>query len=95
MKEVVAYIESFCEAHDECVFVNIYSGRFMFGRSCIGFTVYGNYLDILVELCDFLRDIGVICLSDVFGTVCIDEMGTGHIIYFPDLMSEVDGNGDL
>ena len=88
MNEVIPYIRSFCEGHDDCIFVNIYSGRFMFGRECIGFTVYGNYLDILVELCDFLRDTGVICLSDVLGPICIDKMGTGHIIYFPELKNE-------
>lgn len=63
-----------------------YSGRGMFGRKCVG-VVCGNALQMVVSLMEHLFSQG-----EYFslGNVCEDNMGKGHIVYFPDIVWEKD-----
>ena len=48
----------------------------------------GNYFNILVKLCDYLRDNGVKSASAALGPVRIDNMGIGYFLYFPALVTD-------
>lgn len=66
-----------------------YSGRWMYGKRCFGFTVYGNALTafgrfliqlmLLADSRDEAEDIAG-ALAD---RVATDDMGKGTIVYFP------------
>ena len=81
MSETLALIEKFCEMTREAVYSERYSGRWMFGRCCPGITVNGNYINILVKLCDYLRDNGVKSASAALGPIRIDNMGMGYSLF--------------
>lgn len=88
MKLLIDSIKEFCE-HNDYEFICDYSGRFMYGRTCVGIvTNYGqNYLAMLMELvawlqCDDLED--DFNIYDL-GEPMMDDMGLGKIIYFPNV----------
>lgn len=71
-----------------------YSGRGMYGKSCLGFEttrfqsaiqataeIIGN----LAETCQFDDDLELSDFLEFFGDVKEDSMGLGMIIYFPDI----------
>ena len=78
-------IEKFCNERNGCSFRADYSGRFMNGRTCVGFVIDDRVYETIVALCDFLHEYGVECVSDTLGSISSDSMGLSQIIYFPDL----------
>ena len=78
-------IEKFCNEGDGCSFRSDYSGRFMYGRTCVGIVIDDRVYETIVALCDFLHESGIECVSDMLGTIHSDSMGLGQIIYFPNL----------
>ena len=78
-------IEKFCNERDGCFFCSDYSGRFMYGRTCVGIVIDDRVYEIIVALCDFLHESGIECVSDMLGIIHSDSMGLSQIIYFPDL----------
>lgn len=78
-------IEKFCNERNGCSFRADYSGRFMYGRTCVGIVIDDRVYETIVALCDFLHEYGVECVSDTLGSISSDSMGLGQIIYFPDL----------
>lgn len=78
-------IEKFCNERDGCSFRSDYSGRFMYGRTCVGIVIDDRVYETIVALCDFLHESGIECVSDMLGTIHSDSMGLSQIIYFPNL----------
>lgn len=87
ISSVAELVKVFCDIEEDCEFRNAYSGRNMYGRQCVGIVTYGRHLSMLVRLADFLRDSGINSVYDAFGNVCMDNIGQGAIIYFPDLQN--------
>ena len=68
-----------------------YSGRGMYGRSCVGI-VTDDAMEVLVDLtlaiCEFAEDEGVghaDSSSGMFGRISTDNMGRSEIVYFPEI----------
>lgn len=80
---VAELIREFCDEVEDVEVYENYSGRGMFGRTCIGIQISGNSLEIIVKLCDYLRDNGISSVDDALGTVCQDSLGLDMIVYFP------------
>lgn len=78
VKEIIA---DFCESN-ELEFREDYSGRGMYGRTCIGI-VCDDTLGTLMQLVDAIRDELDISLYDVLGSPKMDSMGLSSILYFP------------
>lgn len=75
------YIEAFCNEYNYSFFSK-YSGRFMYGRQCIGF-VCSNMCQSVIELCSYLSQCGVEDYEKELIPVCYDNMGKEMIVYFP------------
>lgn len=78
-------IEKFCNGRDGCYFRTDYSGRFMYGRTCVGIVIDDRVYETIVSLCDFLHESGIECVSDALGSIQSDNMGLSWIIYMPKL----------
>ncbi|MHB8407832.1 MAG: hypothetical protein ACYDHY_06915 [Acidiferrobacterales bacterium] len=67
-----------------------YSGRGMYGRSCLGVTIDRDH-DLMDFIADVLEhaseseDISLSELADSFRGAKTDSMGLGTILYFPDV----------
>lgn len=85
MENIYCLIEKFCNERNGCSFCADYSGRFMYGRTCVGIVIDDRVCETIVALCDFLHESGIECVSDMLGTIHSDSMGLSQIIYFPDL----------
>lgn len=84
MEDVINAIREFCEMN-ECKFMDNYSGRYMYGKKCIGIIVNENPLICIVRLADWLHeefdgDNASDLLADSIG---MDNLGLDTIIYFP------------
>jgi hypothetical protein len=76
-------IESFCEEFGY-EFYGDYSGRGMYGKRCVGI-VCDSPMDVVIELCDYLRDNGVESATSALGGTSWDSMGLQSIVYFPNV----------
>lgn len=77
------------QMEDGYEFRNDYSGRCMYGQSCIGIVSDDNGFEIAMKLCRYLTDMGEEDMMDVFdATVNEDSMGLSRIIYFPRIQVE-------
>ena len=85
-EKVLDIIKEFCEDND-LEYVDDYSGRCMYGRTCIGI-VGDDMLTELVNLCDRLHDEEINSAYDSLGCVYMDNMGRQSIIYFPNLSKD-------
>lgn len=74
-------IERFAEEYGYS-FRDDYSGRFMFGKRCIGVSGKG---DLKMDLFEFLVNDGlsVSRARQIINSASTDDMGLGMIIYFP------------
>jgi hypothetical protein len=78
-REIEAFFKDRC--YHEAKFVSDYSGRFMFGRKCIGYICKpSDKYNIMAELSAYLSEQGF-DLSIV--EVSEDEMALDRIVYFP------------
>jgi len=84
-------LKSFCD-DNEYDFRENYSGRGMYGKSCIGFVSSDHPFNVAMKLVAYLRfEMGSDCeLIDVFTNAgsCSDSMGRREIIYFPSIRIE-------
>ena len=78
-------IEKFCDLYDYRFYEN-YSGRFMYGRNCVGI-VCSNTNEVMLALGMFLNEYGV--SSDTTIKVRSDDFGKENILYFPDIQGGV------
>lgn len=79
-------IKEYCDNNEDCKYFEGYVGRGMFSCKCIGIDCKGNVLQQLVRLCDFLYENGISNVEEILGTVCVDSLGMGSFLYFPELM---------
>lgn len=77
------YIEAFCNEYIYSFFSK-YSGRFMYGRQCVGI-VCDNILECLVRLCCYLVAEGVDLQPNMLLPISYDNMGCQLILYFPNI----------
>ena len=83
--DFIKAIEEFCSENEEVVtFYKNYSGRFMFGKQCIGISS-DNIYQVLINMTEYLINEGFEDISYKLGTISSDQMGLGIIVYFPDL----------
>lgn len=85
MENICDLIEDFCNQQDGCTFYPAYSGRWMYGRTCVGIVIDDRVYENIVSLCDFLHDAGIMCVRDALGSIQSDNMGLSWIIYMPKL----------
>jgi len=80
-------IKSFCAETDDYEIYETYSGRFMFGRTCVAI-VCDDTSTVLVDLSQYLFEHGVEDVRDALGTICYDNLGLQFIVYFPSIASK-------
>lgn len=89
MNRVCNYIRSFCNENNEKYEVyEKYSGRFMFGKCCLGIVVkHGfSHMQMLIELTEYLSDKELDGdMLEFSEGISIDELGLDMIVYFPRL----------
>lgn len=81
-------IEAFCSETDGYDFYKNYSGRFMFGKQCVGI-VCDDTSTVLVDLAQYLFEHGVSDVRNALGNVCYDNLGLQVIVYFPSVASKL------
>lgn len=82
MSTTESVIKEFCDEYGYD-FRDDYSGRYMFGETCIGI-VGDNTTLICMQLTDYLNDEGCEDIISKLGTPRTDNMGMSYIVYFPD-----------
>lgn len=89
--KIIELINEFCEMY-ELEFSTDYSGRYMYGETCVAISDGPDMsicLGLLAELFDYiLEKVKDIKLSEYFSDIRSDNMGMGMVIYFPDLSME-------
>lgn len=83
MQEFIEKIGTVCKACGY-EFYTDYSGRGMFGRTCIGIC-FDHPLEMLVNLTEHLTLMEEKNILYQLGSVCMDELGRQKIVYFPEL----------
>lgn len=67
--------------------IRSYSGRGMYGETCIGFTTDRNlgnaFADLISSLAHSSDSVNMEELADAFRSMQTDSMGLGTIVYFP------------
>ena len=79
--ELKDLIENFCNEYDY-EFRDDYSGRCMFGKTCIGI-VGDNTMLICMQLVEYLNVEGYDDIVNKLGSPKTDNMGKSYIVYFP------------
>lgn len=79
--DIARLIQAFCDETDGYEF---YSGRFMFGKKCVGI-VCNDTSTVMVDLSQYLFEHSVTDVRDALGTICYDNLGLQYIVYFPDV----------
>lgn len=89
-------INNACKEADDVKFYNDYSGRSMYGRSCVG--IVGSRRDCMKVISAVMQDIaaangahGVLQVGEWFDTLLdfdMDNMGRDMILYWPNLATE-------
>lgn len=89
MDRVKMLLREFCEENSEKYEIyESYSGRNMFGRTCLGIIVKKGFshLELIIELTSYLNDSGLENDELEFSEgISIDELGLDTIVYFPRL----------
>ena len=64
-----------------------YSGRCMFGRTCLGIIVQRNdsFIDFIIKLTKYLDDNGIEDVDFSLEGVSYDALGLDTIVYFPNI----------
>ena len=82
MSTVESVIEEFCNEYGYGL-RDDYSGRCMFGETCIGI-ISDNTTLTCMQLTDYLSNNGCEDIIRKLGTPRTDNMGMSYIVYFPD-----------
>ena len=87
---IVETIKMFCDESAEkySIYEN-YSGKFMYGRKCVGIVVRQgySYMEMIIKLTIFLNDCGIESVESELEDVRFDELGLDTIVYFPKIVS--------
>ncbi|MGE4353513.1 MAG: hypothetical protein AB7D36_05465 [Oscillospiraceae bacterium] len=93
MDKIRNAITSFCE-DNEYKYNPDYSGRNMYGKSCVGIVSENDpvfvAMQLLAYLCDCYgdeNDLTAEGILEMIGTPRADSMGLGSIVYFPKIKS--------
>lgn len=78
-------IRDFVEEHEGYELYENYSGRGMFGRTCLGVVVKMgySYMDFLVKLTQYLDENNVDDVDLMLESAAVDALGMDTIVYFP------------
>ena len=79
-------LQDFCDNHDYELRED-YSGRYMYGRSCIGFVADCSGFEVAMNLASFLTEMEEDDLLAAFQNTGVrsDQMGLSYIFYFPNM----------
>ena len=99
MDDLIAILEN--TSYD----VRSYSGRGMYGKECLGITINrrNGVGDFVAEVLESINDLDdpeftqrvLGDFAEILRGMCVDSMGLGQIIYFPDISySEEDPSDD-
>lgn len=80
-------IRNFVEENEGYKLYEDYSGRFMFGKRCLGVVVKNgySYMDFMLRLTKYLEENNVDDTDLKLEGVSTDNMGVDTIIYFPQI----------
>lgn len=80
-------IRNFVDENEGYEIYENYSGRGMFGRTCLGVVVRQGYsfMDFLMKLTKYMDDNGVEDTDFSLEGVSYDALGLDTIVYFPNL----------
>lgn len=67
-----------------------YSGRFMYGATCVGFVAHTAVL-VIAAVVDVMGKEGFSAI-DIASEMFTDDFGRGTIGYFPDVVSELEAS---
>lgn len=89
--QIVELIKSFCnENSDKYRVYEKYSGKFMFGKTCLGVVVNNGYsfMDFLAKLTTYLQKQDYDDADFYLEGIAVDELGLDTIVYFPRIESK-------
>lgn len=85
-------IREFCEEEGDTFYEN-YSGRGMYGRTCVGVVTEDNAISLTLALFRFLveNEMDMYEAEELLQCAKTDNMGYDTIVYFPRIKSESEG----
>jgi hypothetical protein len=94
-KQDIELLKEFANEYD-CKLRTNYSGRGMYGKSCIGFVTDLSPFSLGLELALFLNREDRTEMVDTFSQTRVNEdsMGLSNIIYFPSIQAEEQDEDD-
>lgn len=80
-------VRAFVAEHEEYEIYENYSGRGMFGRTCLGVTVRNgySYMEMLIKLTRYLDKNNLEDKDSELEGVSVDDLGLDTIVYFPNM----------
>lgn len=80
-------IRSFVESSENYTIYEGYSGRGMFGKTCLGVIISrgSSFMDFLIKLTQYLDENDVDDISCELEGASYDELGLDTIVYFPNI----------
>lgn len=80
-------IKNFINESEQYEIYENYSGRGMFGRSCLGVVVKQGYsfMEFIIKLTKYLDDNGIEDVDFSLEGVSYDALGLDTIVYFPNI----------
>lgn len=85
--EIANLIRRFVEEHPKYTIYENYSGRYMFGKTCLGVVISDgdSFMDFLMKLTRYLDEQGIEDTALTLEGVSYDELGLDIVIYFPNI----------
>ncbi|NLL80600.1 MAG: hypothetical protein GX234_12610 [Clostridiales bacterium] len=85
--EMVEGIKNFVANNPQYRLYENYSGRVMFGKTCLGVVVRSgdSFMDFLMKLTRYLDEQGIEDTALTLEGVSYDELGLDIVIYFPNI----------
>ena len=87
---VSSLIKKFCEENSDRYYVyENYSGRYMFGKTCLGIVVKNGFshMEMLIKLTDYMNGADLTGAELEFSEgLSLDELGKDMIVYFPNVV---------
>ena len=80
-------IESFVSENEQYELYENYSGRGMFGRSCLGVVIKQGYsfMDFIINLTRYMDDNDVDDIDFKLEGATYDNLGLDTVVYFPNI----------
>lgn len=80
-------IRGFVEENEQYELYENYSGKGMFGRTCLGIIVQWNdsFIDFIIKLTKYLDNNGIEDVDFSLEGVSYDALGLDTIVYFPNI----------